>query len=80
MGPTSEQEARSSGFKGVAAWAMDWEHWNPVSFYEHMGYSRVDQEDKVFVVWKPLTSTTTALYKMALLADNDGNTKPLEGQ
>jgi len=24
-------------------------------------------------------STTTALYKMALLADNGGNTKPLEG-
>jgi GNAT superfamily N-acetyltransferase len=48
-----EQEAQSLGFKGVAAWAMDWEHWNPVSFYEHMGYSRVDQEDKVVVVWKP---------------------------
>jgi N-acetylglutamate synthase-like GNAT family acetyltransferase len=46
-----EQYARSSGFKGVVAWAMDW-HWNPVSFYEHMGYSRVDSEDKVVVVWK----------------------------
>ena len=47
-----EQYARSSGFKGVVAWAMDW-HWNPVSFYEHMGYSRVDMQDKVVVVWKP---------------------------
>jgi hypothetical protein len=47
-----EQDARSSGFKGVVAWAMDWDHWNPVSFYEHMGYSRVDQEDKVVAVWK----------------------------
>ena len=47
-----EQYARSSGFKGVVAWAMDW-HWNPVSFYKHMGYSRVDREDKVVVVWKP---------------------------
>jgi GNAT superfamily N-acetyltransferase len=46
-----EQYARSSGFKGVVAWAMDW-HWNPVSFYEHMGYSRADTEDKVVVVWK----------------------------
>jgi N-acetylglutamate synthase-like GNAT family acetyltransferase len=46
-----EQYARSSGFKGVVAWAMDW-HWNPVSFYEHMGYSRVDTQDKVVVVWK----------------------------
>ena len=25
-------------------------------------------------------STTTVFYKMALLADNSGNTKPLEGQ
>ncbi len=48
-----EQYARSCGFKGVVAWAMDW-HWNPVSFYEHMGYARVDAEDKVVVVWKPL--------------------------
>ena len=27
-----------------------------------------------------LTSTTTVFYKMAHLADNRGNTKPLEGQ
>jgi N-acetylglutamate synthase-like GNAT family acetyltransferase len=49
-----EQDARSAGYKGLVAWAMDWD-WNPVSFYEHMGYSRVDQEDKVVVVWKPLS-------------------------
>ena len=46
-----ERYARSSGFSGVVAWAMDW-HWNPVSFYQHMGYSIVDREDKVVVVWK----------------------------
>jgi len=46
-----EQYARSSGFSGVVAWAMDWD-WNPVSFYQHMGYSIVDREDKVVVVWK----------------------------
>ena len=38
-----EQHAHASGFKGVVAWAMDWEDWNPVSFYEHMGYARIDQ-------------------------------------
>lgn len=46
-----ERYARSSGFGGVVAWAMDW-HWNPVSFYQHLGYSIVDREDKVVVVWK----------------------------
>ena len=47
-----ERYARSSGFKGLVAWAMDWD-WNPVSFYEHAGYTRVDAQDKVVVVWKP---------------------------
>ena len=32
---------------------MDWDHWNPVSLYEQMGYSRADTEDKVIAVWKP---------------------------
>lgn len=54
-----EKDASSRGYKGVVSWAMDWD-WNPVSFYEHMGYSRVDQEDKVVVVWKPLRSGAEA--------------------
>lgn len=51
-----EQDARRRQFKGVVAWAMDWDEWNPVSFYEHMGYTRVDQEDRVVAVWKPFTA------------------------
>jgi hypothetical protein len=47
-----ELDACTSGYKGVVAWAMDWEVWNPVSFYEHMGYIRADQEGKVVAVWK----------------------------
>ncbi len=86
-----EQYARSSGFKGVVAWAMDW-HWNPVSFYEHMGYARVDAQDKVVVVWKPfcLDAEPPRLLRLdelpsessekvrVLVADNpwcDGNAK-----
>ena len=48
-----EADARASGAKGVAAWGMDWPTWNPVSFYEHMGYSRVDTNGPVVLVWKP---------------------------
>ena len=33
-----------------------------------------------FALLSWLASTTTVFYKMALLADNGGNTKPLEGQ
>ena len=48
-----EDDARSSGFKGVVAWGKDFPYWNPVSFYEHLGYSRVDQKGKDVLVWKP---------------------------
>ena len=48
-----EADARESGFKGVAVWGIDWEiNWMPVSFFEHMGYTRADSEDKVVVLWK----------------------------
>lgn len=49
-----EQEARTGGVKGIAAWGMDWQtNWMPASFFEHMGYMRADEEDKVIVFWKP---------------------------
>ena len=41
-------------FKGIVSWGADW-NWNPVSFYEYMGYRRIDWEDAVVAVWKPLT-------------------------
>lgn len=36
-------------------WGKDFPYWNPVSFYEHLGYSRVDQIDNDILVWKPFT-------------------------
>jgi GNAT superfamily N-acetyltransferase len=50
-----EEDARSSGFKGVAVWGKDFPYWNPVSFYEHMGYARVDQVGMDVLAWKPFT-------------------------
>lgn len=51
-----EQDARSRECKGVVAWAVEWDAWNPVSFYEHMGYDRADQEGDVIAVWKPFSA------------------------
>jgi len=48
-----EAYARGRGFAGIAAWGMDFPHWNPVSFYEHMGYARVDKDGMAVLVWKP---------------------------
>ena len=48
-----EADAREAGMKGVAAWGKDFPYWNPVSFYEHMGYVRADTEGMTVLVWKP---------------------------
>jgi GNAT superfamily N-acetyltransferase len=50
-----EEDARSSGALGVAAWGMDFPDWNPVSFYEHMGYERVEKAGLAVLVWKPFS-------------------------
>jgi GNAT superfamily N-acetyltransferase len=47
-----EKTARTKGYGGVATWAMDW-HWNPMSFYTHMGYVEADRIDRAVVLWKP---------------------------
>lgn len=47
-----EQDARRSRCNGVAVWAKDYEAWNPVSFYEHMGYERAAQSGLDVLVWK----------------------------
>jgi GNAT superfamily N-acetyltransferase len=47
-----EKTAKREGCGGVATWAMDW-HWNPMSFYIHMGYVESDRIDKAVVLWKP---------------------------
>lgn len=55
-----EQDARDSGFGGVAAWGMDFPYWNPVSFYEHMGYARADKAGMAVLVWKPFSEDVSA--------------------
>lgn len=55
-----EEDARASGVDGVAAWGMDLPYWNPVSFYEHMGYERADKSGMAVLVWKPLSDKASA--------------------
>ena len=52
-----EKDARNSGMKGIVAWGKDFPYWNPVSFYEHMGYSRIDKNRQDVLVWKPFTAS-----------------------
>jgi GNAT superfamily N-acetyltransferase len=48
-----EADARASGCDGLTVWAKDYDAWNPVSFYEHMGFERVDQAGLDVLAWKP---------------------------
>ena len=54
-----EADARASRATGVVGWGMDFPYWNPVSFYEHMGYSRVDKAGMAVLVWKPFVGTAS---------------------
>ena len=47
-----ERDSCESGFKGVAVWGKDFPYWNPISFYEHMGYERADQIGQDVLAWK----------------------------
>ena len=67
-----EAEARAAGWKGIVAWGMDWEIWNPVSFYERMNYCRADQEGKVVAVWKPFCDDAKAPSLMRLDSELPG--------
>jgi hypothetical protein len=52
-----EADARASGCDGLVVWAKDFDAWNPISFYEHMGFERVDQDNLDVLAWKPFTPT-----------------------
>ncbi len=48
-----EADARNSEMDGLAVWAKDYDAWNPVSFYEHMGFRRVERQGLDVLAWKP---------------------------
>ena len=47
-----EADAHNAGCDGIVVWAKDFAQWNPVSFYEYMGYERADQSGLDVLVWK----------------------------
>ena len=47
-----EADARASGCDGMVVWGKDYDAWNPIAFYEHMGYARVDQSGLDVLAWK----------------------------
>ena len=55
-----ETDARASGMDGLVVWAKDYDAWNPVSFYEHMGFQRAAQDGLDVLAWKPFKADLPA--------------------
>jgi len=55
-----EADAKRSGCDGVTVWGKDYDAWSPISFYEHMGYQRVDQSGIDVLAWKSFTDKAKA--------------------
>ena len=62
-----EADARQSGMDGMVVWAKDYDAWNPVGFYEHMGFERADQDGLDVLAWKAFNDSAR---RPAFLARN----------
>ena len=51
----AEEDARSLGAKGIAAWGMSWPGWMEAAWFVKHGYEEVDREEYSVLVWKPFT-------------------------
>lgn len=70
-----EEDARNSGMRGVVVWGKDFPYWNPISFYEHMGYLRIDKSGQNVLAWKAFDSNVkspTIRRRQPPMPGNDG--------
>jgi len=52
----AEEDARSLGAKGMAAWGLWLPFWMKASWYKKRGYRAVDRNGIASLVWKPFTA------------------------
>lgn len=51
----TEEDVRSMGKKGLAAWGISENFWMTAAWYQKHGYEKVDQYKWSILVWKPFT-------------------------
>jgi GNAT superfamily N-acetyltransferase len=51
----AEEDARSLGTKGIAAWGLDADYHMPASWFERNGYVETDKKGISKLLWKPFT-------------------------
>lgn len=56
----AEEDARSSGAKGIAAWGISMPFWMKASWFRKHGYRKADKDGMAVLLWKPFTSDAIA--------------------
>ena len=56
----AEEDARTMGAKGIAAWGLWLPIWMKASWYKKQGYSKADRDGIRMLVWKPFTKDAQA--------------------
>ena len=56
----AEDDVRSLGKKGLAAWGLSEEFWMSASWFQKQGYEKVDQAGWLVLVWKPFSQDAIA--------------------
>jgi GNAT superfamily N-acetyltransferase len=49
----AENDVKSRGAKGMAAWGIKWPFWMKASWFKKQGYTKVDKKDMAILLWKP---------------------------
>ncbi len=51
----AEEDARSLGAKGIAAWGIAMPFWMKASWFKKQGYKTADKDSMAVLLWKPFT-------------------------
>ncbi len=51
----AEEDAKTLGAKGIAAWGLALPFWMKASWFKKQGYEKVDKEGMQVLMWKPFT-------------------------
>jgi N-acetylglutamate synthase-like GNAT family acetyltransferase len=53
----AEDDAKSLGAKGIAAWGISLPFWMKASWFKNHGYKKADKDSMALLVWKPFSPT-----------------------
>jgi len=52
----AEEDVKSKGAKGIAAWGISMPFWMKASWFKRQGYKKVDKDRMAVLLWKPFSS------------------------